>query len=355
VLAITALLIGVRDYDLVSQRAYIAAGDVNLFGAGISTWYPERAADFVVNQKLPGNIFHDYNLGGFLALRLGPQYPVYIDGRAIPFGEIMADQRNLLRQSPDSPDWQREADSRGINTLIFSLARYWGLSTSSLGQFCGSQEWKPVYLDTVAIVMVRNRPENAGIIARHPVDCATVRFDPPAELVADKSIRGRAELFNYYAHAGSILYKLSRTAEAEAFLTQAIQMRPEEPYLHHTMGQLYEVSGRRTDAEREYELSAKLNPTEANWYTLAMLYSTERRYGDAAHALEQAALVSVRPSGYYSSLGGLYLSLHKPEDALRAYDAAAANADYEPPEMRASIEAAAAEGRIRAERALRGN
>jgi tetratricopeptide (TPR) repeat protein len=352
-MAVATVLLGVRAYDLVTQRAYISAGDVNLFGAELSTWYPERAAAFIAREKLPVNIFHDYNLGGFLSFRLGPQYLDYIDGRAIPFGGLMAEQRSLMRQLPDSPAWQQEADKRGINTLIFSLARYWGLPTGSLQQFCTSTNWKPVYLDEVAIVLVRNRPENSPWIHRFAVDCNTARFEPPPTLLADNSTRGRAELFNYWAHAGSVLFKLSRHAEAEVALDRAIQMFPGEPFLHQIRGQLYQAKGQSRDAEREYLASARLKPVEATWYTLAMLYSSERRYSEAANALQQAAKLSVHPSQYYLSLAALYLAMRQPQQALSAFDAAAENSSYEPPEIKAQIDSQVTEGRARAWNSMR--
>ncbi len=347
-LLMCTLLLGFRDYDLITQRAYIAAGDVNLFGAGLSTWYPERAADFVLRGKLPRNIFHDYNLGGFLAFRLGPEYPDYIDGRAIPFRDLMAEQRALMVESPDSPAWKQEADQRGINTLMFSLARYWGLPGSTLRQFCSSHSWTPVYLDEVAIVLVRNRPENQALIQRLGVDCQKVKFDPPTALTAANSTRDRAELFNFYAHAGSILFKLSRLPEAEVEIDRAIQMFPEEPFLHQIRGQIYQAKAQPVDAEREYLESVRLKPAEATWYTLAMLYSSERRYDDAAHALQQAAELSVHPSQYYLSLGELYVSIRQPQKALSAFDAAAENSDFESPEIKARLESQIAQGRAQA-------
>ncbi len=353
VLVATVLLLGIRGYDLVTQRAYIAAGDVNLFGVGISSWYPERAAAFVLREKLPANIFHDYNLGGFLSFQLGPQYLDYIDARSLPFGSLMAEQRALMQQSPDSPAWQQEADKRGINTLMFSLARYWGLGAGGLRQFCTSADWKTVYLDEVAIVLVRDRPEVLELIRRLPVDCQQVRFEPPPTLAADNSTRGRAELFNFYAHAGSILFKLSRDSEAALALDRALQMFPQEPFLHQIRGQVYQANGQPQEAEREYLVSARLKPVEATWYALARLYSSQHRYPEAARAFAQAAQLSVRPSQYYISLGTVYLAMSQPQEALSAFDAAAANSDYEPPETKGDIDAQVAKGRASAWNSLR--
>jgi len=351
--ALTALLVGlgvllmwIWAYGLVSDRAYLLAGEDALFGAGLSKSYPENAAEFILRERLPGNIFNDYDLGGYLVFRLGPQYPDYVDGRAIPFVEVMFEQREVMRQPPDSEAWREEADRRGINTLIFSLAR--SRMSVPLQQFCTSQAWKLVYLDDVAAVFVRNRPENAQVLDRLQIDCAKVGFEPPATLIADTSFRGRAELFHFYADAGTILYRLSRTLEAEAALDRALEIFPDEPNLLHTRGRLYEVKGKFGDAEREYQMSARLGPTDGNWASLGMLYFKEQRYPEATRAMLRAADSSPRPSEYYYHLGRMYLAMKRPQEALDAFKAAEAKLFREPPDTRIKIETNLAEGRAMA-------
>jgi tetratricopeptide (TPR) repeat protein len=344
--AVSALLMGIWTYDLISDRAYLLAGKDTLFGAGLSKSYPENAVKFILRERLPGNIFNDYDLGGYLAFRLGPQYPDYVDGRAIPFLEVMFEQREVMRHPPDSEAWREEADRRGINTLIFWLAR--SRISVPLRQFCTSQAWKLVYLDDVAAVFVRNRPENAQVLDRLQIDCAKVAFEPPSTLIADTSFRGRAELFNFYANAGSILYRLSRNSEAEVALDRALAIFPDEPNLLHTRGRLYEVNRQFGDAEREYQMAARLGPTDGNWASLGMLYFSEQRYPEATRAMRRAADSSPRPSQYSYHLGRMYLAMKRPQDALEAFKAAEAKSVREPPDTRIIIETKLAEGRAMA-------
>ncbi len=76
----------VRSVDLISNRYYMRSSQLSLFGTGLSWWYPARAFDFIEREKLPGNIFNGFSLGGYLTWRLFPEYRDYIDGRAVPFG-----------------------------------------------------------------------------------------------------------------------------------------------------------------------------------------------------------------------------------------------------------------------------
>lgn len=344
--------VGMRASDLVSNRYYVESGEISLFGGGLSWWYPERALQFIEREHLPGNLFHDYELGGYLTWRL-PQYPDYIDGRALPFGlDFFFRQRALRGQPPDAPAWREESERRAINTLVFSVARYAGLGNVAVADFCKSQQWKPVYLDEVSVIFVRNTTQNAPLIQRLKIDCATAPLSPPAALESDKSAPGRARLFNFYANAGALLYFLARDAEAESMLEQAQKIFPDDPNLHLTHGQLLEADGHMPEAEQEYRTAVRLRPSDVGWYALGRLYSSERRYPEAAQAVEQSAQLSLRPSDRYLALGRLYLAMSQPRQALDALGAAAKAPRFDPPGEGASFQAQVAENRARAWRAL---
>lgn len=317
-------LVAIRVSDLASNRYYLSAGDLSLFGPGVTWWYPERAAAFLLREGLPGNIFHDYNLGGYLIWRLGPRHPVYIDGRAVPYGaELFFRHRALFGEPPDSPEWQREADARGINTLIFSVARYAGLGSIPLQAFCESQAWRPVYLDETAVILLRNRPDNARWIERLQINCATVPFvPPPARAGGWLRARHDAELFNFYANAGSVLYVLARDAEAFNALERARRIYPYDPNLFLTLGQLYQATGRTAEVARAYEESVRLKETDMGWYALGRIYAATGRNGEAVQAIRRSAALSVYAYERYRALGHLYLNMRQPSDALAAFQKA---------------------------------
>ena len=97
--AMFAVLAFARSADL----ATIHQSSRSTFGAGLSWWFPERAAEFIERENIPGEIFNTYIEGGYVAWRLGPKHRDYIDGRAIPFGpQAFLHQAELLQSSPDS-------------------------------------------------------------------------------------------------------------------------------------------------------------------------------------------------------------------------------------------------------------
>jgi len=319
--ALVASLALLHIADTVSNRSYVAGGELSLFGPGLSWWYPQRAAAFIEGNALPQQLFNDHNSGGYLTLRLAPKYPDYADGRAIPFGaEILAQQSALVQTPPDSPLWTQEADRRGINTIILSLARFGALESVPLKDYCESSQWTPVYLDEVAIVLLRNRPQNQPWLARMAIDCAHYQIAPPA---ADpSSARGRADLYNFYANTASIYYVLGRDNEASAAIVHARALFTGDPNLPLVAGQLALANGRLAEAETQFRSSLAMRPTDKAWYLLARLFIAQKKYPQAAWAVQHSADLAVLPADRYRLLGNIDLAMNKPGDALPAFDRA---------------------------------
>ena len=323
-----ALLAGIRVTDLITDRYYLWSGQIALFGAGESWWFPERAAGFLLEEHLPGNVFGDYNLGGYLTWRLGPEYPDYFDGRFIPFGSgLFFRHRALVGLPLDSPEWRQEASERNIQTVIFSAARFGGLGNFPLQADCESRDWSPVYLDGVAVIFVRNIPGNASLVHRLAIDCKKGPIPVPtasADATSDPiSWRASAERFQSLMNRASIDYLLSGDAEAADDLSHAQAIFADDPNLHLLHGQLAQAHNQRAEAEQEYQASVRLRPTDVAWYALASLYAAGGRYSDAVHALRESAALSQVDYDRYRALGKVYLLMDDPQNALSAFEEAA--------------------------------
>lgn len=332
--------------DTISNRSYLANGELSTFGGGLSWWYPARAAQFIEQNAIPQQLFGSYNSSGFLSLRLGPKYLDFADGRGIPFYPDVLFEQSKLQQSPlDSPVWAQDADAYGINSVVLPLARAGGLELVPLQQDCASRDWRPIYLDDVSIVFVRNRPENQRLIQRFAIDCANYRLVPPfassslssapltsasfasASLASSRapaswSADERARQYNFYANAASIYYVLGRDSEALDAAEHASQMFASDPGLPLVTGQVLEAHGKLAEAEAQYRSSLRIRPTDTGWILLSRLLLGEKRYQDAAVALQNAADLSYYPADRYLQLGNVELTMNQPEKALEAFDRA---------------------------------
>jgi Flp pilus assembly protein TadD len=349
-MALLVLLAGVRSVDLVTNRTYLARTTIASFGPGLSWWFPEDAAAFVLRAKIPGQVFNDYDEGGFIVWRLGSEYRDYIDGRAIPFGpELLKHTDELMQSPPDSPLWQQEAEAHDINTIIVPLGRYDALQFFPvLSQFCSSQTWKPVYLDEVSAVFVRMQPETEGLIRQSNIDCRTSAL--PARPPATSGVKA----FNQWANAAGVLRALGRNSEALDATTKALAIFPDSAFIHFTRGILLEQAGSLREAEQQYLIAAKLQPSAvAPWATLAACYQQAGQLDLALDAWEHAAELSPRPWGFLLQLGYANLQLGRPREALDALNRAANSLPSQPlTAVDASFLASLARGRAISSSAL---
>jgi tetratricopeptide (TPR) repeat protein len=315
-LAALALL---RCVDLVSNRSYFQGAEPTSFGTGLGWAFPQRGAEFIVRENLPGEVFNTYDEGGFVSWALGPERRDYLDGRAIPFG-IKAIQRHqqLMQASPDSAAWQEETSRYGLNTVLLPIAHLDVSGYARLQNFCNSKTWQPVYLDEVAAVFVRRTAQTEELLQRFPVNCATAAL--PAQLPG----KTRAEAFHAWANAAGVLAALDRNQEALAALDHALAIFPDSATMHVARGNLLLATGSPTESVEEYQTAVAQDPNE---FTLAALASIYRKLGrmPAAYAtMERAAQVAQRPEMEYLNLGYTYLQARpsRPEDALKAFDEA---------------------------------
>jgi tetratricopeptide (TPR) repeat protein len=316
--ALLAMLVAVRCFDLATNRFYLRGSSESTFGAGLGWWFPQRAAGFIEQQDLPGEVFSSYNVGGYLSWRLGPQRRDTIDGRAIVFG-VPAIQHNskLLQSSPDSPLWQQEASRYGINTILLPLGRFDAIELVRLLEFCNSTSWLPVYLDEVSAVFVRrDAPGAVDLTQRFPLSCAN------APLPSQRAPASGAEAFNQWSNAAAVLAALGRNPEALTATDNALAVFPDSSFAHWLRGNLLAVMNRSDEALEEYRAAISLEPSDVTWSALSDLYRNHGRTAEAIDAMRRAAALSARPYTLQSNLGYLYLKANLPKDALRAFDTA---------------------------------
>jgi len=319
--AIAAITV-LHTVDFVSNRNYVVFAADTHFGGGEASWFPERAASFIRHEHLPGNVFQEFGVGGFAAWRLGPEYPDFIDGRFDHLSPaIFALQQILTSQSPDSQMWDDTANRWGINTLLISEAGSRAVDRQDAVAVCRSAKWRPVYMDEVSIVLLRNTEANRPWIERLGIDCATVTFaQPPTS--------SRKKQYDFLKNSGGLLYALGRDQEAKAALQQAAALYPYDPNTELLMGELDLRERNVAGAEKHLRASLARNESDKALYELGRMYTLQGRYDDAVAAFRRAASLAVSPYIAYISLGQVELALQHPQRALDAFDNAVKSSPY---------------------------
>jgi len=339
------LLAIVQIVGFVSNRTYIVFNPDLRFGTGLASWFPARASAFIRRELLPGNIFEDYELGGYAAWSLGPEYPDFIDGRGNN-PDLGAEQFNLYSADPDSPPWQTEADRWNLNVLLVATANLRGMQNIDPLKFCQSTAWRPVYMDDVSLVFLRNTPANSPWINRLQIDCSRQPLAPPPSA-------SRPALHDFYLNAGELCFILHRDSAAVEFLRQADVLYPNDPNVHLLKGLLLEQQQRYADAAEEYRASLAINENSGVWYSLGRIYGLEGRNEAALQALERAAGLSLQPFNTYMTIAKLQIALNQPEPALASFAKAEKSSPYRGAETLApEVYAELAEGQSEAYRLL---
>ena len=298
--------------DYVSNRSYVYFRADSRFGAGESFWFPERAAQFIEREKLPGNVFETFAVGGFASLRLGLSYPNFIDGRADHLNPalFLAEQK-LVASGPDSAAWQAAADRWGINTIILANAGYRALQGMDANAFCNSAAWRPVYLDEVSLVLVRNTPANQQWLERLAIDCRTASWPP-------SSVNSKIGMHDYYSNAAGMLYALHRDTEAEDALLQAAANYPGDPNTYFLRARLYQREQRLDAAEQEYRRGLAMKDDDGAWFELSRILAANGQLADAQQALKRAIRLSSQPLVLYMTMARLELASNQPQQALES-------------------------------------
>jgi len=332
--------------DYVSNRSYVVFGAPFRFGAGESSWFPERAASFIKKESLPGNVFEEFAVGGFAAFRLGPTYPDFIDGRDDHLNPaLFLEEQKLMRSAPSSPAWQAVVDRWKINVLLISTAGARAFEGLDVMAFCNSSAWQTVYMDEVSLVFLRNAPENRPWLDRVSVDCLSHQLTPPPS-------GSRIALYDSYINAAGLLFALHRDNEAEAETRGAASLFPQDPNAHFLLARILHRQQRLASAEEEYRLGLSLNDDSGAWFDLSIIFVQEKRYSEAEQALEHSIRLSLQPLVPFMALARLELMMGQPNKAMAAFQEAEENSPYRhgseaiAPELYAQI----AEGRATAYR-----
>jgi len=153
----------------------------SLFGEGNGLGLGEgmqSSADFFVENNLRGNIFNNYDIGGYLIFNLFPEEKVFVDNRpeAYPV-EFFRDI--YIPMQEDDEMWKEYETKYEINIIYF----YWHDMTPAGQDFMikrlDDSEWVPVYVDSYALIYLKDNEQNREIIDK---------FRLPREIFSVKAI-----------------------------------------------------------------------------------------------------------------------------------------------------------------------
>ena len=125
--------------------------------------FPVKAADFILQNDLKGNMYNFFNWGGYLIWRLAPEKKVFIDGRTLD--SVLYEQTSIIDKAIVDPQsgmsiWKYLLDEHHVNYVVIPC---WGDSRSfPLCQALNSdRDWVTVFSDQTSTIFVRNAGLNS--------------------------------------------------------------------------------------------------------------------------------------------------------------------------------------------------
>ena len=131
---------------------------------------PVDACEFLMKEKIAGNMFNSDDFGDYLVYRNYPAYKVFIDGRLDMYGSALL--REYHQVIDFEPGWESVLEKYGITWIMFS-------SGSRLSRYLlQDRNWALIYSDPVASIFVKKLPRYDQLIANNR---AGKRFLLPGE------------------------------------------------------------------------------------------------------------------------------------------------------------------------------
>jgi Tfp pilus assembly protein PilF len=144
--------------------------------------------------------------------------------------------------------------------------------------------------------------------------------------IVEEAVRSDPENAGLRSYHGQLCLRMGRLEAAEQALLDALEIDPYLTDAHNTLGKVYDLSGRKEDAEREFRkaLEDPSYPTpEKVYFNLGLLYRSQERLEDAIAMLRKAVEVDTKYYPAHYELAATLESIGKLEEAAREYVVAA--------------------------------
>ncbi|MFK7989342.1 MAG: hypothetical protein AB8I08_25210 [Sandaracinaceae bacterium] len=148
---------------LIAAR-YLGAVPPGFRGLGVmESRVPVGIAEFLGQSPPPGRMFNALDFGGYLIFALGPEVPVFIDGR----NDTLYDPAfvtQVFEAGRSAAHFQRVTEDRDIG---FAVVRWSGPSDASYRFLHADPDWVLVHWDDAGCVLVRRTSASAAYLEHH--------------------------------------------------------------------------------------------------------------------------------------------------------------------------------------------
>jgi len=149
-------------YQNISNQTYKSKFSNKRFGFG-QVKGASAGTDFILNNKISGPLFNNFDIGSFLIFRLYPQYQVFVDGRPEAYPADFFKQVYIPMQSHEEI-WQQIDEEYNFNFIFFSHTDITPWAIQFLKRISKDETWQLVFLDDYVMIFLKKNKQNQPLI-----------------------------------------------------------------------------------------------------------------------------------------------------------------------------------------------
>lgn len=140
--------------------------------------FPVKAADFIIANNIKGNMYNNYDWGGYLIWRLAPERKVFVDGRSlnakVSLQAMLISMANV-KMATGEQVWKSLLQRYGVTYILTDSHSPSGEMLPLVTALLRDKEWVPVFSDRASrsMIFVKDIPVNAAVIKMHSLSLLT--------------------------------------------------------------------------------------------------------------------------------------------------------------------------------------
>jgi len=310
--------------------------------------YPVKAVDFIVDNKISGRFFNDFNSGAYLIGRASDHVKVFIDGRTEVYGPKFFNEYRKAWKG-DTKLFDRLVDQYRLTGAFLNYV-YAPAPEGTIKHLYDQKEWVLVYFDYDAVVFLKNIPENKDWIKKFTVDLSTYKtkemdlLELGARNVTPYQFINRANaLFNmglideaekealeakritpHYIEPYKILGKISLKREeyftAFDYFRKAKLLNPYDVKVRYHLALSYYHLGELQQAiDHNNRVLAKNSNNPKGLFLLSSIYAKQKKYDQSMDLFFKAKKLAPNMTDEMIKIGDLFFEEKQFENAKAVY------------------------------------
>lgn len=155
-------ILGWTIYYIASNQYYLSQNTDKKFGLGVNE-AAKKAVDFVVENKIEGRMFNNYDLGGYLIWRLYPEKQVFVDNRPEAYSpEFFQSVYIPMQNNPEI--FRKYAADYDFNLIFFERTDITPWAQKFLGWIEKEPDWAKIYSDKRTLILIKRNQLNQPLI-----------------------------------------------------------------------------------------------------------------------------------------------------------------------------------------------